>query len=73
MCRVAEGGDSCTIYFQGNHVTGPAKIVEALLFISDHEGPFKGSEIPGPLTENEVLVLLRRLVHEGLLRRVERG
>jgi ribosomal protein L16 Arg81 hydroxylase len=67
-CRITEADGDITIHFQGNQLTGPAKILKALQFISNSARPITAREIPGPLNETEVLVLLRRLVREGLLR-----
>jgi hypothetical protein len=68
-CRVIENGESCTIEFQGMQLKVPAKTAAALRFVSQQEGVFKGRNVPGPLRESETLVMLRRLVKEGLLRR----
>lgn len=68
-CRVVENGQSCTIEFHGMQLKVPAKTASALQFVSQQEGVFKGRNVPGPLREAETLVVLRRLVKEGLLRR----
>jgi hypothetical protein len=54
------------IQFSGNHIFGPAKIVEALKFIAEEE-TITPASLPGSLNENEKLVLTRRLVRAGLL------
>ena len=62
-------GASCTLHFHGTELRLPGKTSQALKFLSAQEGPFTGRQIPGPLRESEVLVLLRRLMKEGFLRR----
>jgi hypothetical protein len=56
------------IFFANEHVTGPRHLRRALEFIRDH-ARFRVSEIPG-LDEKGQLTLMRRLITEGLLRRV---
>jgi ribosomal protein L16 Arg81 hydroxylase len=68
-CMVKTDGGSCTFHFPGTELRMPGKTSPALRFISEQEGAFQGRQIPGPLRESEVLVLLRRLMKEGLLRR----
>ncbi len=62
-------GAFCTFHFHGTELRLPAKTAQALKFLSEQEGPFTGRQVPGPLRESEVLVLLRRLIREGFLRR----
>jgi len=65
VCRVVENNGSVSIQFPGNQVAGPASIAQALHFIAaNHE--FSVSELP-QLSEGSRLVLVRRLVGEGLL------
>jgi ribosomal protein L16 Arg81 hydroxylase len=68
-CQVLPVGAHCSVYFPGGELRMPGKTTEALRFISEREGAFTGRQIPGPLRESEVLVLLRRLMKEGLLQR----
>jgi ribosomal protein L16 Arg81 hydroxylase len=68
-CTVFADGGSCTFHFNGTDLRLPAKTAEALKFLSEHDGAFTGRQVPGPLRESEVLVLLRRMIKEGLLRR----
>ena len=68
-CQVLPDGGFCLFHFHGAELRMPGKTAEALRFLCEQEGAFKGRQIPGPLRESEVLVLLRRLVKEGLLRR----
>jgi hypothetical protein len=63
-----EDGDSLVLRFDGAELRMPARLrdeVEAILAAST---PFTAGDLPGPLDEKGRLVLLRRLVREGLLR-----
>ena len=62
-------GAFCTFHFHGTELRLPGKTVQALTFISKQGGAFTGRQVPGPLRESEVLVLLRRLIREGFLQR----
>lgn len=64
-CEVSMDGSLATIRFAGNSVSGPASIEPALRFISATHR-FKAMDIPG-LSDQSKLVLVRRLVSEGLL------
>jgi hypothetical protein len=52
--------------FSGNQILGPAKIIDALHFIEQSES-FTPASLPEPLSENEKLVLAKRMVLAGLL------
>jgi ribosomal protein L16 Arg81 hydroxylase len=56
------------IWFANQQVSGPLHLRRGLEFIRDH-ARFRVSEIPG-LDEKSQLTLVRRLITEGLLRRV---
>jgi hypothetical protein len=56
------------IFFGSEHVAGPPHLRRAMEFIRDRHR-FKVSEVPG-LDEKGQRVLVRRLILEGLLRRV---
>lgn len=66
ICHILKEEGSVSIQFPGNLVRGPSRIEPALRFITD-SGKFPIKSIPDPLTDNEKLVLVRRLVREGLL------
>lgn len=57
------------IRFANNTVQGPPAIEAMLRHVRAHER-FRVSDLPGPLSDKSKLVLVRRLVKEGLLRRV---
>ncbi|WNG29031.1 hypothetical protein F0U62_37335 [Cystobacter fuscus] len=54
------------IQFSGNQILGPAKIAEATRYI-DESRVVVPAHLPGGLSDNEKLVLVRRLVRVGLL------
>lgn len=58
--------------FEHGAIEGPAVIEPALRFIAEATGPFRSSDLPGFLTTQSKLLLVRRLVREGLLRTVDR-
>jgi hypothetical protein len=58
-----------TLVFEGRDVRFPDRLAAELEFLVTTDGPFRGSELPGSLDEAGRLVLLRRLVREGFLRR----
>ncbi len=71
LCHILKEEDSVSIQFPGNIVRGPSRIEPALRFITDSR-KFPIKSIPDILTENEKLVLVRRLVREGLLTIVQK-
>ena len=54
--------------FEGRTLTFPAHVAADLEFVLAAEGPFRAADLPGPLDDEGRLVLVRRLVREGLLR-----
>jgi hypothetical protein len=58
-----------TLVFEGRDLRFPERLAAELEFLVTTDGPFRGSELPGALDEAGRLVLLRRLVREGFLRR----
>lgn len=65
-CSVSVTDGQASIQFPGNKVSGPVAIEPALNVIAKTER-FSAQELPGSLTEEAKLVLVRRLVREGLL------
>jgi ribosomal protein L16 Arg81 hydroxylase len=70
ICRVLEEGNSVSILFPSSKVSGPATIATALRVIAATEGPFTTASLPDELSETSKMVLVRRLIKEGLLLRV---
>jgi len=65
-CIVSHDNGRATIHFAGNSVTGPASIEPALRFLTKTR-EFRVRDLPGGLSDRSKLVLVRRLVKEGLL------
>ena len=61
--------DSAALVFEGKRVQFPEHAAGALSAVFTAEGPFRAADLPGPLDEESRLVLVRRLVREGFLRR----
>jgi hypothetical protein len=60
-----------TLVFEGKEVRLPPHARAAAAAAYATEGPFTAADLPGPLDEAGRLVLVRRLVREGFLRRAE--
>lgn len=67
VCSTFVQDGSCGIQYPGNQVIGPITIEPALEFVSMSRR-FAVKDLPGLLDGEEKLVLVRRLVREGLLR-----
>lgn len=66
LCRLLEGPGYAAIQYSGGKIAGPGKIAPALGYIAAHRR-FTAASLPGELNDRERLVLLRRLVRDGLL------
>ncbi len=62
-----------TLSFEGKHVSFPGDVQEELETVFAAEGRFSAAELPGGLDEESRLVLVRRLIREGFLRRTAAG
>lgn len=69
ICQITKKVDSVMIQFPGGAVTGPPHIEPALRFIANSE-EFLVKHLPGFLSNNSKLVLVQRLLKEGLLKQV---
>ena len=58
-----------TLAFEGKTLRFPARLAPELEFLVTTEAPFRPAELPGELDDAGRLVLVRRLVREGFLRR----
>ena len=65
--------DGTTLVFEGKALRFPERLEPELEFLVTSEEPFRASELPGELDEAGRLVLVRRLVREGFLRRSASG
>jgi hypothetical protein len=54
--------------FEGQKLSLPARVAAELEYLLRVDGPFTAADLPGRLDEESRLVLVRRLVREGLLR-----
>jgi hypothetical protein len=61
--------EGTTLSFEGKELELPPQTREALEAIVESEWPFTAAELPGELDEEARLVLVRRLIREGFLRR----
>ncbi len=61
--------DETTLSFEGRDLEFPARLADELAFLVETTEPFTAAELPGALDEAGRLVLVRRLVREGFLRR----
>jgi ribosomal protein L16 Arg81 hydroxylase len=69
VAMVTTLGGTASIQFPGARVDAPISIEGPMRFICEKDR-FRISELPGELSDQSKLTLVRRLVREGLLRRV---
>ena len=67
ICCVYEADGKVVLKFPGGAISGPAAIRSAFEFVAEARGPFRTADLPGELSQNSRSVLIRRLLHEGLL------
>ncbi len=60
------------LHFQHGCVEGPWKIKPALAYVASHD-VIRAADLPGTLDDGEKLVLAKRMLRQGLLRRRGRG
>jgi hypothetical protein len=60
--------DGTTLRFDGKTLRFPERVRDELEFVASQDEPFSAADLPGALDESGRLVLVRRLVREGLLR-----
>jgi hypothetical protein len=65
-CTVVVEKDSAALHFEGIVVAGPARLAPQLRFVAATEA-FAVAELPGRLSDRGKVVLVSRLVREGLL------
>jgi hypothetical protein len=68
LATVEADGDALVLAFHGKRLLLPARLGEEAAFVAEVDGTFTAADLPGELDEAGRLVLLRRLVREGLLR-----
>ncbi|MEU8899910.1 cupin domain-containing protein [Nocardia sp. NPDC048505] len=67
VCVVENSGGKAAIRFGPKRVQGPAAMSPALEYIRDHPS-FRICDLPGSLSEDSRITLVRRLIRDGLLR-----
>ena len=65
--------DGTALSFEGQVFCFPERLADELEFLVTAEGPFTPAELPGTLDDEGRLVLVRRLVRAGFLRRSAAG
>jgi bifunctional lysine-specific demethylase and histidyl-hydroxylase NO66 len=68
LAAVDEQGDAVVLAFHGKRLLLPARLQEEAAFVVAADGSFTAADLPGTLDDEGRLVLVRRLVREGLLR-----
>jgi hypothetical protein len=58
-----------TLVFEGQRLRFPERLAPELQFLVTADGPFTPAQLPGELDDEGRLVLVRKLVREGFLRR----
>jgi JmjC domain len=71
LADLVERDGDVSLAFEGREVTFPAHAREEVAAIAGADEPFTPAELPGSLDDAGRLVLIRRLVREGLLRITE--
>jgi JmjC domain len=69
IADLTESDDGATLAFEGKRLVFPPHALPELAHVVGSEQPFRPSELPGRLDGAGRLVLVRRLVREGFLRR----
>ena len=65
--------EETTLSFEGKHVSFPDHAHDEVEAVFAAERPFTAAELPGGLDDESRLVLVRRLIREGFLRRSTAG
>jgi hypothetical protein len=68
IAELSEAEDGLRLSFEGRDLILPAFLRDDLEFLLGTDEPFRPGDLPGRLDDESRLVLLGRLVREGLLR-----
>ena len=68
LVHASEHNGSFELTFDGKEVAFPARIRDEVSWVLERDDPFTAEDLPGDLDDESRLVLLRRLIREGLLR-----
>jgi hypothetical protein len=69
IAELEDAGDRIALVFEGKEIRFPSKAAPAVRTVIRTDHPFRAADLPGPLDVAGRLVLVRRLVREGFLRR----
>lgn len=69
IAELEEAGSATVLVFEGKEIRFPPKAAPAVRVAARTGHRFRAADLPGPLDEAGRLVLVRRLVREGFLRR----
>src|ERR687895_688648 len=72
IAELEEEDDAIVLVFEGKEIRFPSKAAPAVRAAYGAAHPFRAADLPGPLDMAGRLVLVRRLVREGFLRRPRR-
>lgn len=67
FCELRVDGDELMAFLGDRELRMPARLEPAMRFVAEAEGPFRVADVPGLPDPGSRLVLVRRLVREGLL------
>ena len=65
--------EGTTLSFEGKYISFPERVREAVETLAAVQEPFAAADLPGDLDDQSRLVLVRRLIREGFLRRSAAG
>jgi Cupin superfamily protein len=68
LVHASERNGSLELTFDGKEVAFPARIQDEVFWVLERDERFTAADLPGDLDDESRLVLVRRLVREGLLR-----
>ena len=68
LVHASEHNGSSELTFDGKEVGFPARIRDEVSWVLERDDPFTAADLPGDLDDESRLVLVRRLIREGLLR-----
>ncbi len=68
LAHASEQNGSFELTFDGKEVAFPARIRDEVSWVLERDDPFTAADLPGDLDDESRLVLVRRLIREGLLR-----
>ncbi|HEU6446549.1 MAG TPA: cupin domain-containing protein [Gaiellaceae bacterium] len=68
LVQASERNGSVVLTFERKELVFPERVREELYEVLEREEPFTAADLPGELDDESRLVLVRRLVREGLLR-----